>query len=69
MVEGCSEQKYDVTNDLTSDLATARCMSDNVFVAGLNQVCSSGEGAALGARSGYLQASPASPAPKIAAII
>lgn len=39
MAEGCSEQKYDVANDLTSDPATARRVSDNIFVAGLDQVC------------------------------
>lgn len=35
----CSKQKSDVSNDVTSDLATMRCMSDILFAAKNNQVC------------------------------
>lgn len=35
----CSKQKSDVPNDVTSDLAAMRCMSDIVFAAVSSQVC------------------------------
>lgn len=34
-----SKQKAHVTNDMTSDLASMRCMSDSLFAAKNNQVC------------------------------
>lgn len=40
--EDCSKQKKsNIANDMTSDLATNRCMPDNGFTAELNQVCRS----------------------------
>lgn len=56
----CSKQKSDVPNDVTSDLAAMRCMSDIVFAAVSSQVCRK-EGEEKAGKQGhvFLQASPA----------
>ena len=51
-VKVCSKQKRDVTNDVTSDPAAMRCMSDIVFAAESNQVCRK-EGRGAGGEQGH----------------